>query len=72
MLKTIIIEDEKPSARRLNRMVDDLEISNQALLHSVEEAIRDLCRAFREGKLPDSLENDIYFNVRKMKKIRAA
>ena len=39
---------------------------------SVEEAIRDLCRAFREGKLPDSLENDIYFNVRKMKKIRAA
>ena len=40
--------------------------------HSVEEAIRDLCRAFREGKLPDSLENDIYFNVRKMKKIRAA
>jgi nucleoside-diphosphate-sugar epimerase len=40
--------------------------------HSVEEAIRDLCRAFREGKLPDSLENDIYFNVRKMKKIEAA
>jgi len=39
--------------------------------HSVEEAIRDLCRAFREGKLPDSLENDIYFNVRKMKKIGA-
>ena len=39
--------------------------------HSVEEAIRDLCRAFREGKLPDSLENDIYFNVRKMKKIEA-
>ena len=39
--------------------------------HSVEEAIRDLCLAFREGKLPDSLENDIYFNVRKMKKIGA-
>ena len=39
--------------------------------HSVERAIRDLCRAFREGKLPDSLENDIYFNVRKMKKIGA-
>ena len=39
--------------------------------HSVEEAIRDLCRAFREGKLPDSLDDDKYFNVRTMKKIGA-
>jgi len=39
--------------------------------HSVEEAIRDLCLAFREGKLPDSLGDDIYFNVRTMKKIGA-
>jgi nucleoside-diphosphate-sugar epimerase len=40
--------------------------------YSVEDAIRDLCLAFREGKLPNSLDNDIYFNVRTMKKIRAA
>ena len=55
MLKTIIIEDEKPSARRLNRMVDDLEISNQALLHSVEEAIA----WFKTNEHPDLIFLDI-------------
>jgi nucleoside-diphosphate-sugar epimerase len=34
---------------------------------SVEDAVRDLCRAFKEGKLPRSLEDDRYFNVRRMK-----
>ena len=38
---------------------------------SVEDAIRGLCQAFREGKLPNSLEEDKYFNVRTMKKIGA-
>jgi len=35
--------------------------------HSVEEAIRDLCVAFRAGKLPNSLDDNKYFNVRTMK-----
>jgi nucleoside-diphosphate-sugar epimerase len=39
---------------------------------SVEDAIRGLCQAFREGKLPNSLDDDKYFNVRTMKKIGAA
>lgn len=39
---------------------------------SVEDAIRDLCKAFRDGKLPNSFENDIYYNVRTMKQIGAA
>ena len=39
---------------------------------SVEDAIRDLCTAFRDGKLPNSLDDDNYFNVRTMKKIGAA
>ncbi|MBI4061663.1 MAG: SDR family oxidoreductase [Elusimicrobia bacterium] len=34
---------------------------------SVEDAMRDLCRAFKAGKLPDSLDNPRYFNVRVMK-----
>jgi nucleoside-diphosphate-sugar epimerase len=34
---------------------------------TVEDAIRDLCRAFRAGKLPDSLDNPRYFNVKVMK-----
>ncbi|PWC55336.1 SDR family oxidoreductase [Azospirillum sp. TSO22-1] len=40
--------------------------------HSIEEAIRDLCRAFRAGKLPDSMSNDWYYNVRLLKKQNAA
>jgi nucleoside-diphosphate-sugar epimerase len=35
--------------------------------HSIEEAVIDLCRAFKEGKLPNSFEDDKYFNVRTMK-----
>jgi nucleoside-diphosphate-sugar epimerase len=33
----------------------------------VENAIRDLCQAFREGKLPDSMTDDRYSNVRTLK-----
>jgi nucleoside-diphosphate-sugar epimerase len=40
--------------------------------HSIEDAVRDLCVAFREGKLPDSMENDRYFNVKRLKRLRAS
>jgi nucleoside-diphosphate-sugar epimerase len=39
---------------------------------TVEDAVRDLCHAFEEGKLPASLEDDRYHNVRRMKAIKAA
>jgi nucleoside-diphosphate-sugar epimerase len=39
---------------------------------AVEDAVRDLCRAFRDGKLPNSLQDERYFNVRTMKSIMAA
>jgi hypothetical protein len=34
---------------------------------TVEDAIVDLCRAFKAGKLPRSLEDPRYFNVKTMK-----
>ena len=37
-MNVIIIEDEKPAARRLQRMVEGLELKVEALLHSVEES----------------------------------
>lgn len=37
--------------------------------HTIEDAVRDLCKAFKAGKLPDSLNDDIYFNVRRMKRL---
>jgi len=39
--------------------------------HTIEEAVSGLCQAFKAGKLPDSFEDDKYFNVRTMKKIGA-
>ncbi len=39
---------------------------------SVEDAVRDLCKAFLAGKLPDSMTNECYFNVRTMKTKKAA
>ena len=38
-MKVVIIEDEKPAARRLNRMLNEFEIEPVAMLHSVEESI---------------------------------
>jgi nucleoside-diphosphate-sugar epimerase len=39
--------------------------------YSVEDAVRDLCKAFREGRLPNSFDDDRYYNVRTMKTIGA-
>ncbi|MGB5369227.1 MAG: LytTR family DNA-binding domain-containing protein [Flavobacteriaceae bacterium] len=38
-MKTIIIEDEKPAARRLARLLEDLGVEVTTLLYSVEEAV---------------------------------
>lgn len=38
---------------------------------TIEDAIRDLCRAFQAGRFPDSLSNDQYFNVRTVKSLTA-
>ena len=40
--------------------------------HSVEDAVRELCKAFATNKLPNSMEDDHYFNVRLLKRLKAA
>jgi nucleoside-diphosphate-sugar epimerase len=40
--------------------------------HSIEEAVRDLCAAFRADKLPNSMADDQYYNVRTLKSLKAA
>ena len=40
--------------------------------HSIEDAVRDLCKAFKAGKLPNSMTDDLYFNVKRMKVLKAA
>lgn len=34
---------------------------------SVDDAVRDICEAFKQGKLPNSLTDDQYFNVKTVK-----
>ena len=38
----------------------------------IEDAVHDLCRAFREGRLPDSMTDKRYFNVKTLKSGHAA
>ena len=54
-MKVIIIEDEKPSARRLQRMLDTLNVNAETLLHSVEESVT----WFKENEHPDLIFLDI-------------
>ncbi|MGK5094542.1 SDR family oxidoreductase [Deltaproteobacteria bacterium TL4] len=39
--------------------------------YSVEDAVRELCKSFKEGLLPNSFDDDKYFNVRRLKRKQA-
>ena len=40
--------------------------------HTIEDAVRDLCAAVKAGKLPNSMDDTFYFNVRRLKELKAA
>ena len=40
--------------------------------HTIEQAVSDLCRAFKDRRFRNSMSDDIYFNVRRMKNLQAA
>ena len=54
-MNVIIIEDEKPSARRLQRMLQKLNLEAKTMLHSVEESIT----WFQNNAHPDLIFLDI-------------
>ncbi|PKV50369.1 LytTR family two component transcriptional regulator [Aquimarina sp. MAR_2010_214] len=54
-MNIIIIEDEKPAARRLNRMLGELNIKVHTMLHSVQESIE----WFSTNEHPDLIFLDI-------------
>lgn len=39
---------------------------------SVEDAVRDLCHAFRDGKIADSMTDDKYYNVKRIQALEVA
>lgn len=38
--------------------------------HTIEDAVRSLVDAFKAGKLPDSLNNPLYFNIKRMQQVQ--
>jgi nucleoside-diphosphate-sugar epimerase len=38
--------------------------------HSIRNAVEDLKKAFEEGLLPDSLDNERYFNIKRMQNLK--
>jgi nucleoside-diphosphate-sugar epimerase len=38
-------------------------------LHTIQDAVRDLCTAFKQGLLPDSLTSERYFNIKRMQSL---
>ena len=54
-MKAIIIEDEKPAARRLGRLLAELDVDVSIMLHSVEESIE----WFQNNKHPELIFLDI-------------
>lgn len=54
-MRVLIIEDEKPSARRLQRMLERLDIKVKTMLHSVEESVA----WFKNNEHPELIFLDI-------------
>ncbi|MGB5982396.1 MAG: LytTR family DNA-binding domain-containing protein [Nonlabens sp.] len=65
-MKCIIIEDEKPAARRLHRMISSLDIETVAVLHNVSDSIEYLSNSpqpdliFLDIQLSDGLSFEIF------------
>jgi two-component system, LytTR family, response regulator LytT len=66
---TIIIEDEKPAARLLQRKLEKLNIKVDVMLHSVEESIEWFCKnkhpdlIFLDIQLSDGLSFEIFEKI---------
>ena len=54
-MRVVIVEDEKPAARRLQRMLAELGLSADVMLHSVEESVN----WFSKNEHPDLLFLDV-------------
>ena len=48
------------------KIKDELDFKTK---HTIREAVQDLCSAFEKGLLPNSLENEMYFNIKRMQNL---
>jgi nucleoside-diphosphate-sugar epimerase len=75
-VKNVVGEDVK----LINTPTDDnrsYHISSQKIkdelgfvtTHTIRNAVEDLCKAFDKGLLPNSLDNEMYFNIKRMQNL---
>ena len=65
-IKTVSSDD--PRSYRISSEKIKREL-NFVPKHTIEEAVKDLLEAFSAGKLPGSLDNRRYYNIKTMKAI---
>ncbi len=67
-----IIKESSDDNRSYHINSDKIKnILNFSPTRSIENAVKDLCDAFKLNKFKDSFSEDIYFNINRMKNIRA-
>jgi nucleoside-diphosphate-sugar epimerase len=81
-----VVGEEKPERKKVDIVTtptDDIRsyhinsdkikrVLGYAPAHTIEDAVRELTRAFVANKLPNSMEDERYYNVRLLKKLKAA
>ena len=67
-LRRVDLTPGKPSVLDAIDKARHVLLPNTAGCYTVEDAVRSLCKAFKEGKIPNSMNDDTYSNVRTVKK----
>ena len=72
-IKDIKIQKEQSNDLRSYHINSDKikNILNFIPKYSIEDAIMELCNAFKKKLLTDSFDNDFYFNVKRLQNIQA-
>ena len=70
-IKKIEIEHQESDDKRSYHINSDKikEMLNFVPNHTIEEAVVELCNAFKNDLLPNSFDDENYFNVKKMLKL---
>lgn len=65
-IKTVPTDDNRSYHVSSRKIADDIGFVAK---HSIEEAVKDLKIAFNQGKIPDSMDDIRYFNIKMMQSI---
>jgi nucleoside-diphosphate-sugar epimerase len=75
-VKNVVGEDVKlittPSDDNRSYHISSQKIKDEIgfeTTHTIQDAVEDLCAAFEKGLLPNSLEDEMYFNIKRMQNV---